>query len=644
MKLRLVRIALFLLIGLIGLWLSTQSVARGLQYHPDLGEPLITVGELSIYSPWKIVQWEREYGKLFKKTFQLSYLYLFFSMLPAVGASILLGCLSTGKTGSTAYGSSRWATEEEIKKRGLYNAKGVVLGIDSKKRYLTDDSSAHVMMIATTRSGKGEGMVKPTLVTYPGSALILDPKGENWAQTSAERALFSDVVYINPSQKISGGFNPLFEIRKGDYEIKDTQNIAGLLVDPNGKGELNHWDTSARQLLTGAILHVLYSGTEKTLAGVAKLLSNPKLTIEETLEMMMNAAHMPDGSTHERVASIARNMLNKSVEERSGVLSTALNTLDIYGDKLVAAATSRSDFRIEQFQYGTRPLSVYLVFEGADTVRLKPLVRLIIGLIMQRSMERLDWKEEWVDEYEKKPFLLRLAYDLGLLSLQKKLLKYSAAKPQKMLLVLDEFPLLGKIEFFEAALAYMAQYGIRAVLAYQSKGQLFKDYGQDNSLLDNCTIKVFHTAASAETAEWISRMAGQTTDVRRHRNFGGKRHALFLDHVTEGDHEMGRPLITSDEVMRLGEDGQVIFVLNLHPIQCEKVKFSTDPTFEAMRREMLDLSKRTRFSLSGPPPRSDWEPESSFEEKRFGSGRVTANEPSEISSGELSKEKKKFFL
>ncbi|TJV09968.1 MAG: conjugal transfer protein TraG, partial [Mesorhizobium sp.] len=118
---------------------------------------------------------------------------------------------------------------------------------------------------APTRSGKGVGLVVPTLLSWTGSAIIHDIKGENWQLTSGWRSKFSYCLLFNPTDPRSARYNPLLEVRKGPDEIRDVQNIADILVDPEGALERrNHWEKTSHSLLVGAILHVLYAEEEKT--------------------------------------------------------------------------------------------------------------------------------------------------------------------------------------------------------------------------------------------------------------------------------------------------------------------------------------------------------------------------------------------
>ena len=179
----------------------------------------------------------------------------------------------------------------------------------------------------------------------------------------------------------------------------------------------------------------------------------------------------PQG-VHPVVASSAREVLNKSENERSGVLSTAMSFLGLYRDPTVAAVTAHCDWRIDDLVEGPNPVSLYLVVPPSDISRTKPLIRLILNQIGRRLTETLETG--------------------------------TTAQRRKVLLMLDEFPALGRLDFFESALAFMAGYGLRAFLIAQSLNQIDKAYGDNNSILDNCHVRVTFSTNDERTAKRIS--------------------------------------------------------------------------------------------------------------------------------------------
>ena len=281
------------------------------------------------------------------------------------------------------------------------------------------------------------------------------------------------------------------------------QNIADILVDPDGARERrDHWEKTAHALLTGAILHVLYAEQEKTLERVATFLADPSRSILRTLKIMLTTNHLGSETApkaHPVVASIARELLNKSDNERSGVVSTAMSFLGLFRDPLVAANTSRSVWRITDLMEAQRPLSLYLVVPPSDVSRTKPLVRLILNQIARRLTE-------W----------LRIVAE--------------APAQRQLLLMLDEFPALGRLDFFESALAFMAGYGIRAFLVAQSLHQIDRAYGANHAILDNCHVRVAF-APNERTARRLSDALGTATELKRQTNLSGKRLSPWLSHT-----------------------------------------------------------------------------------------------------------------
>jgi type IV secretion system protein VirD4 len=403
----------------------------------------------------------------------------------------------------------------------------------------------HVLLFAPTRSGKGIGVVLPTLLSIGGSVVVHDIKGEGWLYTAGWRSHFSHCVYFNPTHPQSVRINPLLEVRKGAQEVKDVQNIADILVDPEGSLEKrDYWMLTSHGLLTATMLHVLYAEPDKSLAGVARFLSDPRRSFVETLSLMLRTAHLADG-VHPVVASGARECLNKSPNELSGVLSTAMSFLGLYRDPLVARATSASDLRLTDLQQAATPVSLYLVVPPSDLSRTRPLIRLLLN-----QMGRL-LTEDW-----------------------------QTPPPQPLLLLLDEFPALGHLEFFHSALAYLAGYQIRALLVAQSLNQLDHVYGPNNAILDNCHLRITFAANDDRTAQRISALVGTATAVREQVSLSGKRWAAWLPHTSRTTVVSPRPLLTPDEVLQLPPDEALILRAGAPPIRAQKLRHYQDPRFK----------------------------------------------------------------
>jgi type IV secretion system protein VirD4 len=327
--------------------------------------------------------------------------------------------------------------------------------------------------------------------------------------------------------------------------VRDAQNIADILVDPEGSHERrDHWEKTSHALLVGAILHVLYAEPDKTLAGVANFLADPQRSFPDTLEVMRRTQHLGD-QVHPVVASAAREMLNKSPNELSGVLSTAMSFLGLYRDPVVARATSTSDFRLADLQYATHPVSLYLMVPPSDLSRTKPLMRLILN-----QLGRVLTEAEVVH-----------------------------ARRHPLLLLLDEFPALGRLDFFETALAYLAGYGIRAYLIAQSLQQLDKDYGPHHAIMDNCPLRIAFAPNDERTARRLADLLGTATELRQQHSYSGQRWGLLFDRATVTQQETARPLLTLGEIMQLPASDALILVSGMPPIRAQKVRYFADRTF-----------------------------------------------------------------
>ena len=534
----------------LGLWAATQWAAAMLAYQPELGRPWFELRGVPFYRPWALFPWWFHYEAYAPAVFDKAGALAAGSGFLGCGAAVAGSLWRARQSGAvTTYGSARWAGAKDVRSAGLLGRSGLFLGAFDGAD-LRHDGPEHVMAFAPTRSGKGVGLVVPTLLSWTGSAVIHDIKGENWLLTAGWRSRFSHCLLFNPTDARSARYNPLLEVRRGAEEVRDVQNIADILVDPEGALERrNHWEKTSHSLLVGAILHVLYAEEEKTLARVACLLSDPGRSFAATLRAMMTTPHL-GGEVHPVVASAARELLNKSDNERSGVLSTAMSFLGLYRDPTVAQVTSGCDWRIGDLIGAERPVSLYLVVPPSDISRTKPLVRLVLNQIGRRLTERLQ----------------------------------DAGPERQLLMMLDEFPALGRLDFFETALAFMAGYGIRAFLIAQSLNQIEKAYGEHNSILDNCHVRVAFATNDERTARRISDALGTATEQRAMRNYAGHRLAPWLAHVMVSRQETSRPLLTPGEVMQLPASDALVLLSGTPPIRAQKLRYYEDRRFTARLR------------------------------------------------------------
>ncbi|WP_245644183.1 type IV secretory system conjugative DNA transfer family protein, partial [Magnetospirillum moscoviense] len=255
-------------------------------------------------------------------------------------------------------------------------------------------------------------------------------------------------------------FNPLAEVRIGTgHEVADAQNIAAMIIDPDGKGLADFWAKSGFAWLTAAILYTLYTvrrdqGRIAGLPDVDAVLTAPGEGLDELLSSMVAFADGTEAANR-LVNSAAQEMQDRAAQERSGVQSSSKVDLSLYRDPIIARNIATSDFRLDDLMNGDKPASLYLIVPPSDIDRLRPLLRVILNLFMRRLMQNVGADGK-------------------------------ATNRHRLLLMLDEFTSVGKLEIFERALAFMAGYGIKAFLIVQDLVQLQGTYGRENSIVGNC--------------------------------------------------------------------------------------------------------------------------------------------------------------
>ena len=591
----------WLIVGLIGLWglvvcvWNSGRLAALFDNHPGLGAPLGKIGDFGIYWPWKILQWGRQYQQYEEVTRIVDQTYLM-----AVGGPLILFLIyMVSKYGlkgrDDLHGSARWAERKDIQKMGYLQSEGVYVGgwWDGGKKihyYLRHNGPEHVLCFAPTRSGKGVGLILPTLLVWEHSSLVLDIKGENFALTSGHlKALGHKVLRFDPSDSegASAAFNPLEEIRLDSaMSIPDVQQISSMVMDPDGKGMDDYWNKAAFGFFGGAVLHCLLKtlyeqNRTASLYDVAVMLEDPARPVKKLFEEMLQLDHAkimaelfpnlvkedsknPFGeAAHIYIASAARGMLSKADNELSGVVNTATSNLALYKDPVVAMNISRCDFRLNDLMNFDVPVNLYLVISPADIDRLRPLLRIFVAQLLGRLTERM----EFADGASK------------------------ASYKHRMLLMLDEFTSLGKLSIVERAIAYMAGYGVKGYFIVQDTKQLAQAYGQDNALMANCHVRIAYAPNLPETAEYLSKMAGTTTVVDKKVSISGGAGKGGQSRSTSIS-ETSRPLLTPDECMRLPgltkdssgnpvPGDMLIFTAGHPPIYGRQILYFVDPIFSA---------------------------------------------------------------
>jgi type IV secretion system protein VirD4 len=442
---------------------------------------------------------------------------------------------------AVTYGSARWCTSKEARRAGMLGAEGIVLGTLGRD-YLRHVGEQHVLVVGSPGSGKGVGVIIPTLLTWPGSVICTDVKGgENYLITATYRRQFGRVFAFNPCAAGSGKLNPLAEVRRGVHEVGDAQVIAGILVDPeSATRRMDHWEHTAFGLLTGLILHTLYGPRpDKTLPGVLHLMDDPQLGMAGVLDEMLTYPHL-NGKSHPTIAMIARAQKNRADREASSVWSTVERCLTLFHDPVIGGNLSAHELPFDTIHDPAHPVSLYLVCNPGDGPRLEPLFKLLIQQIMARVTSGSP----------------------------------RAAGPQALGLF-EEFPALGYMPFFAKVLGLMRSYRMRALIAIQSLNSLEQLYGERQTILDNCQVKVFLAVGDDRTAKRISEMLSTTTVEREVQSTSHQAGSLYSSQ-SWSPHETARPLLTVGELIQFPSDREIVLVNGMPPIVASKLRYFED--------------------------------------------------------------------
>ncbi|HXB23572.1 MAG TPA: type IV secretory system conjugative DNA transfer family protein [Gemmatimonadaceae bacterium] len=594
---------LLLLMDLVyGCAIATQYVAWRLAYHPNLGPAALIVGaELArcwhavgvvlfaaagvafgwpasrraapllavagatacalaaapLYAPQRLAVW------LFAYRHEVALQGILRQGVEFGGAAILAGVIATlslmsrGRrwVSSGSHGTAVWGDP-----RTLVRDQGLVVGrvAGSPRRsgaLMRYDGDGHLMTVAPTRSGKGVGVVMTNLLSYPGSVLVTDVKGENFAVSGHWRGhggLGQAVHVLDPFDHVGGKarYNPLDLIdRESPDALDDAAMLADMIVVSEGPNESVFWAEEAKAWLTGLILHVVTAEppVNRTLSRVRHLLGLEKGQQEPLLaEMKRNKAY---GGVITRAAA---RLDQKEGPERSGVLSSAQSHTHFLESMRIGKSLSESTFAWESLAEGNA--TVYLVMPPDHLRTYRRWVRLMIACALRQ------------------------------------LVRAGVRGSHRVLVLLDEFAQLGRMAVVEDAITLVAGYGVTLWPLVQDIGQLKKTYpnGWATFLANSDVLQAFGVN-DGETAEWLSKLTGDATirvqsESRTSGASSGRGGGGHQESAGETASERGRRLIMPDEVRCMESDEQLLFVRGRRPFSARRPDYRVDPELQARAR------------------------------------------------------------
>ncbi len=488
------------------------------------------------------------------------------ALLLALAGALALAALRSAALGSRegdTQGSARFATSAEISKLALRAGRtGIVIGGEKRlgrARAFHAPDRRHVGIFGPSGCGKTSKVIIPTLLAEPASMVVLDIKRELHALTADHRReAFGHTIHaFAPSIKEPwvSGYNPLLDIPKGPQEVAYAQALALALVDPEGQLKTpDFWNASAHSLLTAAILHTLYVGEDKSLAGVNALLASSGEGIKKRLNGMRETEHDPeltqgwadpetgdDTPTHPVVLLEAAKLLDLAAETWTGIVATARSKLTVFLDPIVAANTRAHDFSLAGLGRPGNPTTVYLIIPARDIGRLSGLLRIVLQNLSFHLTGGLALHPD-------------AAAQVG-----------EAEASRELVLVLDELAAVGKLDLIARQIAFLRGYGIQVVAAVQTANQLYQVYGEHENVRGNLAYLLVFPSTEQKTAEEISRLLGDQTLYVESRS-RSTAESVFASRRSVMVKDQKRPLLTADEVRRLANENPILVVTGAYPV------------------------------------------------------------------------------
>lgn len=548
---------------LFGLQAATTLFAWTYGWAGVLGPGIPLGGEVRLYPPWSILVWRSEFGDEAQAVASRSAPFILIGAVSGLGLGSLLGAKGPAKR------IRGWGGLKELREAGLLAPGGAVIGVFQRRLLATTDLRP-TLVTGGTRSGKGRGHVTPTLLSWNDSVLVHDPKRELWSVTAGWRSRFTHALYFDPRDPVSARWNPMAEIQPGPGELAQVQRLVAILSDPGGaRDDEAIWDKAASEILEAVILHVLYTAEDrdKSLLKVRELLAD----LDDAADVMIKTLHRRgvggEPETHPFIRTAVKGYAAMHDRFRTSVQGTARSYLKWLAGEDLERVLSASDIAMGDLMCAEAPVSLYVQVAPADAAALRPLVRLLFYAAAQALTAE-----------EKKDATGR-------------------DKRHRLLMVMDEFPLLGRLAFFEKSLRLMSGYGVKAMFVAQSLNDIVETYGQHNTILDNCAVYTAFSALDPLTQDKVSKLTGSVTETRKSRS-GPAMMAAGRSTVSRSETE--RPLLEPGEVRALPDHQQLVFVAGQRPLRTDKLLYDKREPF---RRRAGAQPPDQAVRIDGPPQR-----------------------------------------
>ncbi len=423
-------------------------------------------------------------------------------------------------------------------------------------RLITDK---HVLIMASTRSGKGVSLIIPHLLAYRGSAFILDPKGENARATGRQRArLNGKVSYLDPfgiTDKPQARFNPLASFTPANMEAKSKQLAAALFATQ----QRDHWTGSAQQLLATFILYV-FTAPEDAIPPAKKDLITVRQAMlgamKESLETMQQS-DAADGL----LATLATSFLSTPPNEFGSIVSTALRETEILDNPAIAECLKASgdgeEVDFADWHRGT--MTVFLCLAAPKFPVFNRWLRLVLTSALDEMTEQLN------------PPSMPVCF------------------------MLDELATLGHLEAVENAVGLAAGYGIQLINVFQDVAQMRDLYkGRWASFIGNAGVRAVFNFDDYDTAHYWSNFIGGQTIETTNRSFSA---FGIIGGGSTG--QSAQQLLSPDQLMlRYSAGRMLVLPQGSYPIEAERVPYFRDRRLEGLWDDPRGATPATMSSIA----------------------------------------------
>ncbi|MBR1040683.1 type IV secretory system conjugative DNA transfer family protein [Bradyrhizobium viridifuturi] len=439
------------------------------------------------------------------------------------------------------YGAARFGTVMEAARQGLIAKQGIILGTLNGAT-IRSDEPAHILVVGPSRSGKGTGFVLPNGYLWQGSAVFFDPKRENFDALANHRKTMGNKVFMfSPGSSDTHRYNPLDFVRRDERMATDCLVVASFVIPEKAD---DTWAGAGRLLLSALIGYVLASPlttAAQHMRTVARMTTTGK-DISTVLRAIVKTErdHLPTW-----VIDSFNQYIALEPETRNSAVFNVNMAMSLWNNGLISAATETSDFDIRELR--RQPMTIFIGCTIAELSIFRPLIRILFQQIHDLLMEKIPGADE----------------------------------PHQVLLMLDEFFHVGRMDSLISKITISAGYGFRMAIVMQDIAQLDELYGRHTRIttVSGSQIKLFIQINDLETSEFVSEMLGETTQVYK-TPIQRPGQGIFAPRVW-APHYTPRPLRSPLELREMSPRLSILMVKNSPSFELTKIRHYLDKPYRA---------------------------------------------------------------